>query len=217
LVVKGQLRNGVAITYAKDDPVLVVDLQVMRALPAVVPTTEVLLRNSWVLSPNFRFVADRPLYTPREWVVGEKVYSILRLSDASVLFINPEGKFCNKAVNARGQPSVWMAGTLAQEPDEMELIRKVIEEPGESGSLRIIFNGIAAGQMGFQEVWVNGSTVVSSAARNFDMFAKSVKLGPFTFEIVEASAGNVTLRYEIAERSPVLPGELAKMPMRNRR
>jgi hypothetical protein len=217
LVVRGSLRNGAAIAYAKDDPVLVVDLQVVRAVPSVVPTIEMRLRNSWVLSPSFWFAADRPLHTPREWVEGDKVYRILRLSDGSVLFVNPEGRFCNKAVNARSQPNVWMAGTLSQEPDGAELLPKVIEEPGESGSLRIVFNGIGAGQMSFQEVWVNGTTVASSMARNFDQFAKNVKVGPFKFEVVEVGTRKITLRYEIAERGPIGAGDLTSMPMRNRR
>lgn len=218
LLVTGPLRNGATVNYVKDDPVLVVDLQVARAIPAFVPASNVVLRNSWALSPNFRFAAERPLYVPRELVVDPgQTYRILRLTDGAVLFVDPQGRFCNKALNARSQPNVWMAGTLSQEPDDVPLVYKVIEEPGESGSLRIIFTGLAAGQMSFQEVWVNGTTVVSSTARNFDQFAKVVKIGPFSFDVVEAGAGKVSLRYEIAERAPVSAQDLAKMPLRQRR
>lgn len=218
LLVTGPLRNGATVSYAKDDPVLVVDLQVMRATPALVPTVNVLLRNSWALSPNFRFAAERPLFVPRELVLESgQVFKILRLTDGSALFVDAQGHFCNKALNARAQPNVWMAGTLSQEPDEVPLVYKVIEELGESGSLRIIFNGLGAGQMSFQEVWVNGATVVSSTARNFDQFAKVVKIGPFAFEIVEAGGGKVSLRYEIAERAPINASDLAKWPLRQRR
>lgn len=218
LQVGGQLRNGATLSYAKDDPVVVLDLQVMRATPALVPAAPVMLRNSWALSPNFRFTADRPLYTPRELVLDSgQTIRIARLTDGSVLFIDSQGRFCNKALNARSQPNVWMAGTLSQEPEDVPLIYKVVEEPSESGSLRIIFNGLGAGQMSFQEVWVNGATVVSSTARNFDQFAKSVKIGPFTFEIVEAAAGKVSLRYEIAERAAITESDLAKMPLRRMR
>jgi hypothetical protein len=71
--------------------------------------------------------------------------------------------------------------------------------------------------MSFQEVWVSGPTILSSTARNFDQFARSVRIGPFTLEVVEAAAGNVTLRYEIAERAVVKATDLAKLPLRRQR
>jgi hypothetical protein len=131
LVVTGELRNGAAIAYAKDDPVLVVGLQVVRALPALVPSGDVLLRNSWPLSPNFRFASGQTLYTPSEVEESGRIYRVLTLSDRSVLLIDPEGRFCNKAANARTPPAVWMAGTLSQQPDDVQLVPKVIEELGE--------------------------------------------------------------------------------------
>jgi hypothetical protein len=92
-----------------------------------------------------------------------------------------------------------------------------VEQPGGSGSLRIIFNGVGAGQMSFQEVWVSGSTVVASQARNFDQFAKAIKIGPFAFEVLDVSAGKVTLRYDIPERFPANADDLGKLPLRARR
>jgi hypothetical protein len=86
----------------------------------------------------------------------------------------------------------------------------------DAGSLRIIFNGIAAGQISFQEVWVNGPTVIKSSARNFDQFAKSVKIGPFAFEVLSAAQGKVTLRYEISERSPISDAEVQELPLNRR-
>lgn len=62
--------------------------------------------------------------------------------------------------------------------------------------------------------WEIGATVVASIAHNFDQFAKTVKGGPFAFDIVEVSGGKVTLRYEIAERAPVDSAEARKWPMR---
>jgi hypothetical protein len=61
---------------------------------------------------------------------------------------------------------------------------------------------------------INGATVVASIAHNFDQFAKTVKVGPFAFDIVEVSGGKVTLRYEIAERATANGAEARKWPMR---
>ena len=100
------------------------------------------------------------------------------------------------------------------ETDDVALESRVVEEPGSEGSVRVIFNGVGGGQMGFQEVWVNGTTVVASIAHNFDQFAKTIKVGPFAFDIVEVAGGKVTLRYEIAERAAVNSTEARKWPMR---
>ena len=218
LNVVGTLRNGAPVAYAKDDAVLVVDLQVVRAIPSVVPTANVLLRNSWALSSNYRLAAERPLPAVREIKLEDgRIFRIIWSDYASILLVNEEGRFCNKAINARSPPYVWIAGTLSQEPDDVPLLSRTVEEQGPGGSLRIIFNGIGAGQMSFQEVWVHGSTVLSSTARNFDQFAQSIKIGPFSFDVVETGGGKVTLRYEIAERSPIGETELERLPLRNRR
>lgn len=197
---------------------LVVDLQVVRAIPSVVPTAKVLLKNSWALSSNYRLAAERPLAALREVKLDDgRIFRIIRLTDGSVLLVNEEGRFCNKAINAKSSPFVWIEDTLSQEPDDVPLLSSTVEEQGPGGSLRIIFNGIGAGQMSFQEVWVHGSTVLSSTARNFDQFAENIKIGPFSFDVVETGGGKVTLRYEIAERSPISETELARLPLRNRR
>ena len=52
----------------------------------------------------------------------------------------------------------------------------MVEEPGSEGSVRVIFNGVGGGQMGFQEVGVNGATVVASMPHDFDQFAKTIKV-----------------------------------------
>jgi hypothetical protein len=63
-------------------------------------------------------------------------------------------------------------------------------------------------------IWVNGTTVVASIASNFDQFAQSVKVGLFTFGIVEVAGGRDSLRYLIAERAPVNVSDARKWPLR---
>src|SRR5207249_1084863 len=80
--------------------------------------------------------------------------------------------------------------------------------------VRIIFNGVSAGQLSFQEIWLSGTEIRSSIARNFDQFAKTVRVGLFDFEVVEVSDGKITLRYNIMERVPVKQADVAKVGLR---
>jgi hypothetical protein len=209
------LRNGVDISYGKDEPVVAADLTVISVVPALIPDADIVVRNSWLLSPGFRFPAGRPLVVPKQLrLADDRVFSLVELKGGSTLFVDDTGQICNKALNSGASPNVWMTGTLSQESSG-RFERQIIERETGTGSIRIVFNGVSGGVLSFQEVWVNGSTVVKSLVRNFDQFAKTIALGPFAFEVIEAANGRVTLRYEIAERGPVGTDVLSKMPLRH--
>ncbi len=215
LNVAGALRNGENLTFGKDDPVIVADLKASRTRTVLVPAADINLKSSWVLSFSFGFPAKMPLPVKGEVVLNDgRRFRLIQTKERQVLFIDEHDHFCNKALNAVSAPVAWAAGTLSMEADDVALESRVVEEPGSEGSVRVIFNGVGGGQMGFQEVWVNGATVVASIAHNFDQFAKTIKVGPFAFDIVEVSGGKVTLRYEIAERAPVNSAEARTWPMR---
>jgi hypothetical protein len=184
-------------------------------VPALIPDSDIVVRNSWLLSPGFRFPAGRPLVVPKQLrLADDTVFSLVELKGGSTLFVDETGQICNKALNSGASPNVWMAGTLSQESSG-RFERQIIERETGTGSIRIVFNGVSGGVLSFQEVWVNGPTVVKSLVRNFDQFAKTIALGPFTFEVIEAANGRVTLRYEIAERGSVGTDVLSKMPLRH--
>lgn len=211
------LRNGEVLSYGKDDPVLAVDVKVIRAVPVLVSSSDLYLKSSWFLSTSYRFKSGEPLNV--QWSVtaanGES-FSVIRLV-GSALFVDSQGRLCNSALNTSSSPNVWMAGTLSQEGQPVVLDRKVTEQDGPAGSLRVIFNGVNAGALNFQEVWVNGATVVRSVARSFDQFAKSVKIGPVTMQVLGINEGRVSLRYEVPDRSTVEPHELRSIePMLRR-
>lgn len=215
LNVAAKLRNGENLTFAKDDPVIVADLKVSRTRTVLYPAADITLKSSWVLSFSFSFPAKLPLPVQGEVTLDDgRRLRLIQTKPRQVLFINEQDHFCNKALNAVSAPAAWAAGTLSLDGDDVALESRVVEEPGSEGSVRVIFNGVGSGQMGFQEVWVNGATVVTSISHNFDQFAKTVKVGPFAFDIIEVSGGKVTLRYEIAERAPVNGAEAKKWPMR---
>jgi hypothetical protein len=215
LNVAGKLRNGENLTFAKDDPVMVADLKVTRTHTVLYPAADINLKSSWLLSYGFNFTAKSPLPVQGEVTLDDgRRFKLIQTKARQVLFIDEQDHFCNKALNAASPPAAWAAGTLSLEGDDVALDSRVVEEAGSEGSVRVICNGVGGGQMGFQEVWVNGATVVASFAHNFDQFAKTIKVGPFTFDIMEVSGGKVTLRYEIAERAPVNGAEARKWPMR---
>lgn len=209
------LRNGAEISYGKDEAVVVADLTVVSVVPALIPDSDIVVRNSWLLSPGFRFQAGRSLFVPKQLkLADDRVFSLVELNGGSTLFVDDTGQICNKALNSGASPNVWMTGTLSQE-SAGRFERQIMERETGTGSIRIVFNGVSGGVLSFQEVWVNGPTVVKSLVRNFDQFAKSIALGPFAFEVIEAANGRVTLRYEIAERGPVGADVLSKMPLRH--
>lgn len=215
LNVAGKLRNGENLTFAKDDPVIVADLKVSRTRTVLYPAADINLKSSWVLSHSFGFPAKMPLPVQGEVTLDDgRRFRLIQTKQRQVLFIDDQDHFCNKALNAVSPPAAWAAGTLSAEGDDVALESRVVEEAGSEGSVRVIFSGVGGGQIGFQEVWVNGATVVASIAHNFDQFAKTIKVGPFAFDIIEVSGGRVTLRYEIAERAPVNGAEARKWPMR---
>jgi hypothetical protein len=215
LNVAGKLRNGDSLTFAKDDPVIVADLTLSRTRVVLYPAADIDLKSSWLLSFSFGFPAKMPLPVLGEVTLdGGRRFRLIQTKQRQVLFIDDQGHFCNKALNAQSVPVVWAAGTLSQVVDDVALESRVVEEPAFEGSVRVIFGGVGGGQMGFQEVWVNGATVVASIAHHFDQFAQSVKVGPFTFDIVEVAGGKVTLRYLIAERAPVNVADARKWPLR---
>lgn len=217
LNVKGELQNGTPITVARDEPVLVAELGVSAIRLTLVPAADLRLKSSWALSFGYRFDAGKPIPVSREVQVdGGRTFLVVRMQGDQVLFVDDQDRFCSKALNARSEPHVWAAGTLSQEAETVALEHRVVEEPRSVVGFRAVFAGVAAGQLSFQEVWVQGATVVRSQARNFDQFARQVVLGPFTFDVLAVKDGKVTLKYEIAERKEISAAEAARLAVRAR-
>jgi hypothetical protein len=215
LSVSGRLHNGAALTFARDEPVLVADLSVSTTRLTLVPTKDITLKSSWALSFSYHFPANVPITAFGEIKLDEsRKLLAVRTQEAQVLFVDEQGRFCNKALNAKSLPNVWAAGILSQQPSDAAIIRRIAEEGKTAAGFRVIFNGVSGGQLSFQEVWVNGSTVIASQQRNFDQFAKRIKVGPFAFDVLGVAGGKVTLRYEIPERAPMSAQELARLPLR---
>ena len=202
VALEAKLRNGEAVSYKKEEPLLVASFRPFRTIPAIVPDIPVRLKNSWMLSPSFNFAAGKPLRFTNEVTLDDgRTFAALWLSDDSVLFIDRDGRFCDKVLNAKAKPVTWTAGTLSYDGPPFVLERKAIKTESSTIGLRIIFTGTSGGQIGFQEVWVSDSTVAKSTPRKFDQFAKAVTIAGLRFELVDVSADQVTVRYDISEKT----------------
>ena len=211
LEVDGALKNGTDNVYERNDAVLNVDLRVVRTVVTMTPNVDFQLKNSWVLSPNFRFRAGEPsrLWRQIELPDGRKFYAVALRH--GTLFLNESKQFCNKTLGE----GVWHAGTLSVEPDEASVDLGLADDVIRTGSLRVIYLGTAAGAMKFEEVWVQGSRIGKSITRTFDQFAKAIEIAGFKFEVVEAKGDRLTLRYAIPSRSEIGPAQLEQIALQN--
>lgn len=209
LEVEGSLKSGVETLYDRDEPVLNVELRVIRTTPALMPTSDVRLKNSWALSPNFGFRKGRQLRIWRQIELQDgRKFAVLEFADGT-LFVDETNQVCNK-VYGKG---VWQAGTLSIEPDGATIERGLVDDLYRSGSLRVIYLGTSAGAMKFQEVWVQGSRIGKSITRTFDQFAKSVDIAGFKFEVLEAKGDKAKLRYDIPSRAEISAAQLTQLPL----
>jgi len=215
LNVAAKLRNGERLTFTKDDPVIAADIKVSATRQALFASTDLSFKSSWVTSPNLSIPARTPLSVLGELTLDDgRHFRYVQTNRRLGLVIDDQNRACNKMLNASSPPPTWSLGTLSQQPGDATFETRVVEEAAGEGSVRIIFGGVGGGQLEFQEVWVNAAAVVSSTAHHFDQFAKDIKVGPFTFEVVDVSEGRVTLRYQIAERAPLDSSAARKWPLR---
>jgi hypothetical protein len=211
LEVEGPLRNGTENIYQRDEPVLNIDMRVVRTVAVLTPMQDFQVKNSWALSPNFSFRKGRNYRVGRTIEVADgRKFAALELVDGT-LFVNEEGQLCNKTWGR----DVWHAGTLSIEPDGATMERSLLDEPVRSGSLRVIYLGTAAGTMKFQEIWVQGARIGKSITRDFDQFAKMVEIAGFQFEVVSAKGDTLRLRYDIPSRVEIGPERLSQVALQN--
>jgi hypothetical protein len=209
--VDGPLKNGTENVYERNDAVLNVELRVVRTVVTMTPNVDFQLKNSWVLSPNFRFRAGAPsrLWRQIELPDGRKFYAVV--VEHGTVFLNEAKQFCNKTLG----DGVWHAGTLSLEPDEASVDLGLADDVMKSGSLRVIYLGTSAGAMKFEEVWVQGSRIGKSITRTFDQFAKTIEIAGFKFEVMEAKGDRVVLKYAIASRNEIGPAQLDQIALQN--
>jgi hypothetical protein len=215
LAVQGTLRNGEQVSYAKDEPVIVADVRILRTTPVFVPSTAMVLKKEGLFGHKLHLPPGRTLGALQEIALPDgRVFSIIPVTEDHAVVAKRNGELCNVAIAYRVPDPYWLLD-MTVEPADAALEAKVQEQVADRAGVRIIFNGVSAGQLSFQEVWVSGSTIRSSVVRAFDQFAKSVRVGFFDFEVVEVSSGKVTLRYEIQERGPVKAADVTKAGLRS--
>ncbi len=199
LEVKGDLKGGEEISYTKNSPVIVADLISKKIIPVFSPTSDFTLNSSSFMSPTFKFKTGKNINMPFEALSADgSVYRVVRLEGRD-LFLDSNNVFCNKVIfdDSRGQ--TWSLGTLTQDQPSIFDIN-LTEFLVQTQSMRIIFTGVGMGQISFQQLLVNGSTIVETKTRNFDQFSKQIRIAPFTFDIIGIEGDAIKLRYAIPDR-----------------
>lgn len=217
--VQGKLRNGEEVSYAKDDPIVVADVKVLRITPSFVASSAVTLTSEGLIGPfnslKVRIAARSPVAALQEIALPDgRVFSIAPLNqDYAAVFSKTSGELCDVTIRYNAPDPFWSHGT-ATDPADATFEPKLREDVADSAGLRVIFNGMSAGQLNFQEVWTNGAAIRSSITRSFDQFAKSVRIGLLDFDVVAIADGKITLRYNVQERFQVKPDEVTKAGLR---
>ena len=214
MTVQGKRRNNEQVTYEKDEPVVVADVQILRTTPVLIPSADMTLKQDGFIALRLKMLGRRPLPTLQEIALPDgRVYSIAPVSQDHAVVATKAGELCNVAISYRVPDPYWVHG-MQLDPADATIEAKIQEDVTDRAGVRIIFNGVAAGQLNFQEVWVSGSSIRSSVTRSFDQFAKTVHVGFFDFEVIDVSNGKITLRYEIQDRGLVKAADVNKAGLR---
>ncbi len=201
------LKTGQDITYARDEPVLNADYKLVSRGSALVATGDFVLKASWPTNPDFKFTKGQTISITRELVGPDGVgYPVYRPESEWLVFLTPDGEFCNRAViTRRGVGWNEAMGHWMRSPDDARLAWADTEAVMDSGRLRIIYMGLSAGAMHFQEVWVKGSQIVSSVDRQFDQFASTVQIAGLTFHVSSAKPDSIHISYDFGPQNLLGP------------
>lgn len=202
LEVKGDFHSGAEADYARDEPVLVADVRLLRPRQVLVPSADVVLKSSWPLSESFRIPKGMEL--PLAGVVAHdgRRLNAVSFKSGAVVYVADQNQFCNKTRTVKPDLEVWQAGTLSMLPDDVVFERTTKELAYAARKLRIIYLGTSGGIMTFREIWVQGAGgTPKSSDRTFDQFARSIDIAGFRFQVLEVRPDKVKLRNDIQERT----------------
>jgi hypothetical protein len=209
----GDLKNGTENNYQRDDPVLNLNIQIIRTLPVIVPNADVTFKSSVPLVASYSLGKDVPvkIFNEANFADGRK-FGVIESKGPLHLFFSQNFEFCNKAYQFKGATTSVSLGTFTQIPDDVQFERSTKDEVVKSGSLRIIYLGTTAGALKLAEIWVQGSKISRSITRTYDQFAKTIEIAGFKFDIIEAKGDNLRLRYDIPNRSELSLRALNDIP-----
>lgn len=212
------LKPGQEAVYSKDQPVLASDVKFVESAPVLVATDDFVLKSSWPMNPDWKFKKGQTIEVHRSLIGRDgKDYAVVTPERGMVLFLNPDGEFCNQTLKVASATPIWLVGHLTRTPDDATVQWQAQGNEVASGRLRIIYNGTSAGAMHFQEVWVKGSQVVASTDRQFDQFASAIQIGGLGFKVVDAKPDTVKLEYSFGPTVAIQRSALHDMPIGNLR
>jgi hypothetical protein len=158
-----------------------------------------------MMNPDWKFRKGQSIEVRRALVGRDgRDYAVITPERGMVVFLNPDGEFCNQTLKVANATPIWLVGHLTRVPDDATVEWQSKGSEVASGRLRIIYNGASAGAMHFQEVWVKDSQIVASNDRQFDQLASEIQIGGLAFKVAEAKSDSVRLAYSFGS-NVVLP------------
>ena len=197
----GALKTGQEVTYSRDQPILNTDYRIVRAGSVLVATDDFILKSSWMTNPDWKFRKGQTINVGRELLMPDgQAYPAISPQSDMVLFMTPDGEFCNQTLKVTGSTWTWLMGHLTRLPDTATLEWQATDNETASGRLRVIYTGASAGAMHFQEVWVKGSQIISSADRQFDQFADTIEIAGLRFHVADAKPDSIRISYSFGPK-----------------
>ena len=142
-----------------------------------------------------------------------QAYPAISPQSDMVLFMTPDGEFCNQTLKVTGNTWTWLMGHLTRLPDSATLEWQATGTEMASGRLRVIYMRSTAGAMHFQEVWVKGTQIMQSNDRQFDQFANTIEIAGLKFHVADAKPVSIRVSYDFgpkieldAKRARMAPG-----------
>lgn len=118
MTVQGKLRNSEQVSYAKDEPIIVADVKIVRTTPVFVPSSDMTLKQDGFLGLKVRMPLKRPLPALQEIALADgRVFSIVPVTQDHAVVANKAGELCDVAISYRVPDPYWVHGMQLEPVD----------------------------------------------------------------------------------------------------
>lgn len=212
LVSANNKHKGKVVQYLKGDAILVAEVEqnIEKTFFAIKPGLDI-TRKALFGTSYYSYNAGELTQLTRQiklndesdfTVIGTKVRTGSGSGNEYLhwLLVRKDGRVCNDMLvtNLKFQGSFW-TGKVTGSVDTVEISKEISKKRTKLDGLRLIYNGTEAGQISIQEVWVSPKGEVKSQAKKFDQFAKTIDIAGLSFQLLEASADKISLKYDFED------------------
>ena len=127
MTIQGKLRNNEQVTYEKDEPIVVADVQIVRTTPVVIPGSDMTLKQDGFIGMKWKMPGKRPLPALQEIALPDgRVFWIVPIWQDHAFLTTKTGELCNAAIAFRAQDPYWVRG-LQLDPADAAIESKIQE------------------------------------------------------------------------------------------